>query len=141
VRGPLGRFTFPEAPVERQLLFIAGGTGISPIRSMIRHARAIPAARVRLLYSARSPLEFAYRRELCGMARRGEIDLTLTVTRDAPPGWRGGHGRITRGQLEELVEDRNTLCFVCGPAAMVDEVPRLLQELGIDRKRIRVEDW
>ena len=141
VRGPLGRFTFPEAPAEREFLFIAGGTGISPIRSMIRHARVIPAARVRLLYSARTPVDFAYRRELCGMARRGEIDLTLTITRDAPPGWRGERGRITRAQLERLVESPDTVCFVCGPAAMVDEVPRILQEMGIDGKRIRIEDW
>lgn len=141
IRGPLGRFTFPDAPPERRFLFIAGGTGISPIRSMIRHARAIPASSSCLLYSARTPLDFAYRRELCGMARRAEIELTLTATRDAGSGWRGGRGRITRAQLESLVDERPALCFVCGPIAMVDEVPRLLQEIGIDRKRIRLEEW
>jgi ferredoxin-NADP reductase len=141
LRGPLGRFTFPDAPLERRFLFIAGGTGISPIRSMIRHARVIPASKLCLLYSARTPLDFAYRRELCGMARRGEIDLTLTATRDASVGWRGQRGRITRAQLETLVDDKAALCFVCGPMAMVDEVPRMLQEIGIDRKKIRLEEW
>jgi ferredoxin-NADP reductase len=141
IRGPLGRFTFPDAPAERRFLFIAGGTGISPVRSMIRHARVIPAAQIRLLYSARTPLDFAYRRELCGMARRGEIDLTLTATRDASTGWRGERGRITRAQLESLVDDRAALCFVCGPVSMVDEVPRLLEEIGIERRKIRIEEW
>ena len=141
LRGPLGRFTFPEAPQDRRFLFIAGGTGISPIRSMIRHARAIPAARLCLLYSARTPLDFAYRQELCGMARRGEIDLTLTATRDASDRWRGQRGRITRAQLASLIDDPATLCFVCGPVAMVDEVPRMLQEIGVERKRIRLEEW
>jgi glycosyltransferase involved in cell wall biosynthesis len=43
--------------------------------------------------------------------------------------------------LSSLIDDPATLCFVCGPAAMVDDVPRMLGELGIDRSRIRVEEW
>jgi ferredoxin-NADP reductase len=141
VTGPLGDFTFPDSPAARSFLFIAGGTGISPIRSMLRHALAVDAGRLRVLYSARTPLDFAYRTELSGMARRGEIGLTLTATRDVTGAWRGGRGRITRAQLEPLVVDDAMQCFVCGPVAMVDEVPRLLQEIGIDRKNIRVEEW
>jgi ferredoxin-NADP reductase len=141
LRGPQGRFVFPDRPVEREFLFIAGGTGIAPIRSMIRHARAGVEGAFRLLYSARTPFDFAWRQELCGMARRGEIDLTLTATRDVTRVWKGERGRITRAQLSALVANPATLCFVCGPASMVDEVPRMLRELGIDRARIRVEEW
>ena len=141
VKGPIGGFAFPERPAEHRFLFIAGGTGISPIRSMIRHVRASVPGRTRLLYSARTPLDFAYRRELCGMARRGEIDVLLTATRDVPASWRGGRGRISKAQLAGLVDDPATLCFVCGPASMVDEVPRMLRELGIDKTRIRIEEW
>lgn len=141
LRGPFGRFVFPDKPVERRFLFIAGGTGIAPLRAMIRHARAIGAGALRLLYSARTPLDFAYRRELCGMARRHEIELTLNATRDVTSGWRGERGRIVPAQLEALLDDQATLCFVCGPAAMVDEVPGMLQALGVDRSRIRVEEW
>lgn len=142
IRGPLGNFTFPAHPVERQFLFIAGGTGIAPLRSMIRHARAVrQRGAYHLLYSARTPNDFAYRAELRGMARRGELDLMLTATRAGEVPWRGGHGRITSEQLTALVEDPQTLCFVCGPAAMVEEVPRMLRQLGIDKSRIRIEDW
>ena len=141
IRGPLGGFTFPDAPLEREFLFIAGGTGISPLRAMIRHARSTVTGRFRLLYSARTPLDFAYRRELCGMARRGEIDLTLTATRDVTDVWRGERGRIASSQLAALIHTPATLCFVCGPASMVEEVPRMLRHLGIDRARIRVEEW
>ena len=140
VRGPLGRFTFPDDPIEREFLFIAGGTGIAPLRAMIRHARKTAAGRFRLLYSARTPLDFAYRRELCGMARRGEIELTLTATRDVTDVWRGERGRIAATQLAALIRTPETLCFVCGPASMVEEVPRMLRRLGIDRSRIRVEE-
>lgn len=141
VRGPLGRFTFPDDPVEREFLFIAGGTGIAPLRAMIRHARTAVTGTLRLLFSARTPLDFAYRRELCGMARRGEIALTLTATRDVTGVWRGERGRIAATQLSALIRTPETLCFVCGPASMVDEVPRMLRQLGIDRSRIRVEEW
>ncbi len=141
IKGPIGGFAFPDRPAEHRFLFIAGGTGISPIRSMIRHVRASVPGRTRLLYSARTPLDFAYRQELGGMARRGEIELLLTATRDVPTSWRGGRGRISKAQLAGLVDDPATLCFVCGPASMVDEVPRMLRELGIDRARIRIEEW
>ena len=141
VRGPLGVFTFPDHPAERDFLFIAGGTGIAPLRAMIRQAHGRVTGAYKLLYSARTPHDFAYRRELCGMARRGEIELTLTATRDVPPRWRGERGRISRAHLERLVTGRETLCFVCGPASMVDEVPRLLRDLGIDGSRIYVEEW
>jgi ferredoxin-NADP reductase len=141
VHGPVGGFTFPDEPAERHFLFIAGGTGIVPLRAMIRHARKTVPGTFRLLYSARTPLDFAYRRELCGMARRREIELTLTATRDVTEKWRGERGRIAAAQLSALIDTPVTLCFVCGPAAMVDEVPRMLGGLGIDRSRIRIEEW
>lgn len=141
VKGPIGGFAFPDRPAEHRFLFIAGGTGVSPIRSMIRHVRASVPGKTRLLYSARTPLDFAYRQELCGMDRRGEIDVLLTATRDVPATWRGGRGRIAKMQLAALLDDPETLCFVCGPASMVDEVPRMLREMGIEESRIRIEEW
>jgi CDP-4-dehydro-6-deoxyglucose reductase len=142
VRGPLGRFTFPDHTAERRFLFIAGGTGIAPLRSMIRHARAVrPEADCRLLYSARTPDDFAYLPQLRGMARRGELQLALTATRAASDTWRGGSGRITASQLAPLVDTKPILCFVCGPAAMVASVPEMLVALGVERGRIKVEEW
>jgi ferredoxin-NADP reductase len=96
---------------------------------------------IRLLYSARTPGDFAYLPELRAMVRRGEIDLWLTATRQMTPRWRGARGRIVQAQLSPLVEDPATLCFVCGPTPMVADVPLILQGLGIDRSRIRVEDY
>ncbi|HXG57150.1 MAG TPA: FAD-dependent oxidoreductase [Vicinamibacterales bacterium] len=142
VRGPLGRFTFPEQPGGRDFLFIAGGTGIAPLRSMLRHARASGyLGSYRLLYSARTPADFAYLPELRGMARRGELQLVLTATRGGDDVWKGHRGRIAVAQLAALIDTTATLCFVCGPAAMVDDVPRMLGELGIDRTLIRLEEW
>jgi ferredoxin-NADP reductase len=143
VQGPYGTFGFPERPVERSFLFVAGGTGVAPLRAMIRHALlAHVPGRLRLLYSARSPEDFPYLSELRGLDRRKQLDLRVTATRGELPGtWRGARGRIDASHLAPLVDAIPTLCFVCGPAAMVDAVPRMLQELGIERERIRIEEW
>lgn len=142
VEGPIGSFVFPPDPPESQFLFVAGGTGIAPLRSMICHAlQSQVGGRLHLLYSARSPADFAYLAEMRRYAKEGRLDLALNATREVSKGWRGQRGRITREQLAPLVEDRATLCFVCGPIAMVDDVPRMLMEMGIERKRIRIEEW
>jgi ferredoxin-NADP reductase len=142
VLGPFGTFVFPQHPSEREFLFIAGGTGIAPLRSMIRHAIDVnQPGRYRLLYSARTPSDFAYLPELRRLARSTRLELTLTITRGASAHWRHEQGRITAARLAPLITSEATLCFVCGPAAMVDDVPRQLQELGIPRERIRIEEW
>jgi NAD(P)H-flavin reductase len=142
VRGPFGSFLFPSNPIERKFLFIAGGTGIAPIRAMIRQGLMVgQPASVKLLYSAKTRDDFAYLPELGEMARDNGLELRLYVTRQAPADWRGERGRIGIGQLAPLVDDPETLCFVCGPEAMVADVPRMLTELGIDRSRIKVEEW
>ena len=141
VDGPLGRFTFPPEPAERRFLFVAGGTGIAPLRAMMRHALRIPHDEVGLLYSARTPLEFAFEDEFRTLAREGEINLRQTVTREAADTWQGTRGRIGQADLAPLVHDRRTLCFVCGPPALVADIPRLLGELGVEPARVRIEEW
>jgi ferredoxin-NADP reductase len=143
VEGPVGSFTFPDAPVERNFVFVAGGTGIAPLRAMLRHAvlGPLPADHVGLLYSARTPEEFAFEPEFRALAAEGVIDFRQTVTRDAGEDWSGARGRIDRAALRALVHDTNTLCFVCGPRSMVDEIPGLLAEIGVAPERIRIEEW
>lgn len=141
VEGPLGSFTFPAEPEERRFVFIAGGTGIAPLRAMLRHALAIPHHQIGVFYSARTPHEFAYEEELVALARGGRVELRQTVTRTASEGWTGARGRIGRADLHPLVHDPATLCFICGPPALVDGVSRTLQDLGVPKPRIKVEEW
>lgn len=143
VEGPVGSFTFPDAPAADRFVFVAGGTGIAPLRAMLRHALAANhgASHIGLLYSARTPDDFAYTDEFRALASGGAIDFRQTITRAAGSDWSGRRGRIDRQTLEELVHAHETLCFVCGPAAMVDEVPKLLQEIGVERGRILIEEW
>jgi len=141
ISGPRGSFTFPARPAERSFLFIAGGTGIAPLRSMIRHALARRSGRISLLYSARTPRDFAFAAEFRALAREGLLELSLTATRESTPRWRGARGRVEEAQLAPLVHDPGTLCFVCGPEAMVADVAPMLRRLGISDRQIRLEEW
>jgi ferredoxin-NADP reductase len=141
VEGPLGSFVFPTAPDEKRFVFIAGGTGIAPLRAMMRRALQLPHRNIGLFYSVRTPDEFAYEQELRELARNGEIELRQTITRALDADWSGPRGRLNRTALEELVHDPATLCFICGPPALVDEMPKTLTELGIPRQRIKIEEW
>jgi NAD(P)H-flavin reductase len=142
LRGPFGAFTFPPRPRERRFLFVAGGTGISPVRSMLKHLElARLPGRARLLYSARTPADFPYVQELRSLERLGRLELSLTATREVGARWRGERGRIGGSSLAALVDHPETLCFVCGPAAMVNDVPLMLMGLGIAKNRILIEEW
>jgi ferredoxin-NADP reductase len=96
---------------------------------------------ISVLYSARGPGDFAYEAELRESAAQGAIELLMTVTRDAESEWTGNRGRIGPELLEPLLHDRATLCFICGPRALVDDMPRVLMELGVDSRRILIEEW
>ena len=112
-------------------MFIAGGTGIAPLRAMLRHALASPTRRSACSAAPRTPDEFAYEDELRALAGNGRIELRQTVTRATDDGvWTGARGRIGRADLQPLVHNPATLCFICGPPALVVGMSALLQELN-----------
>ena len=142
VEGPLGSFTFPSAPSERRFAFIAGGTGIAPLRAMLRHALAGPHEEIGLFYSARTPEDFAYQDEFRALADAGRMRLQQTITRPHDEmSWSGARGRIDQALLAPLVHAPETLCFICGPQMFVSEMSAALSVLGITEGRIRIERW
>jgi NAD(P)H-flavin reductase len=142
IEGPLGSFTFPATVSHRRLLFVAGGTGIAPLRAMLDHVfRTHPAEQVSLLYSARRADEFAFMPELRAHETAGRLELHATVTREDLE-WAGGRGRIGRSHFEAVLHDRlDTLCFICGPGALVSEAVTTLADLGVPQASIRTEEW
>jgi NAD(P)H-flavin reductase len=134
LEGPLGTFIFPELPTQQRLLFVAGGTGIAPLRAMIDHA---------LRHHAGARLSFAFLDELRRHEQDGRLQLHVTVTRDdVASTWAGGRGRIGRSHFEQVLhEPAGTLCFVCGPPQMVVESVTTLQQLGVPGSQIRTEGW
>ena len=134
-----GRFSIPASSTGRPLLFVAGGTGIAPLRSMLREHLRATVDRPALLYSARTPDEFAYSDELITLAQDGRLDLTLTLTGNAAD-WRHARGRAGDQHLAQLATPQS-ICFICGPPSMVVDVPNALVRLGVPRNQILTEDW
>ena len=143
VEGPVGVFTLPPVVPCGWLLFVAGGTGIAPLRSMLDHMlRQQPAQRISLLYSARRADEFAFIEELRRHADAGTLELHQTVTRDEDSSWSGRRGRIGRSHFEAVLhEPAGTICFVCGPEPLVTESVTTLKALGVPDDQIRTEQW
>jgi ferredoxin-NADP reductase len=146
VRGPIGGYFVWHVASGGPLFLVAGGSGIVPLMAMLRHrARADESTHarvpVRLLYSARTWDDVIYRDELRRLGDGVEVRVTFTLTRDAPPDWRGFRRRIDRALLEEVgwPPSEMSQAFVCGPTPLVESVATLLVELGHDPTRVRTE--
>jgi len=142
LRGPIGGYFVWKESLGGPLLLIAGGSGIVPLRAMLRHREAVGSdVPVRLLYSSRSLDEVIYRAELEHAAAEHGADVRFTLTRSRPDGWRGYDRRIDRALLEEVawpVAD-DPLVYVCGPTGFVETAAGSLVDLGHDARRIRTE--
>jgi len=143
VRGPIGGyFVWDGAAPDPPLLLLAGGSGVVPFRSMLRHrARTGSMTEVRLLYSARSLAAVIYRDEL-SQATAG-VAVVYTLTREQPPGWTGYTGRVTAAVLTEVAwpADGKALAFVCGPTAFVETVAATLVRIGYPPDRVKTERY
>jgi len=143
VLGPIGGYFVWETSVRDPLLLVAGGSGIVPLMSMIRHRRAARSdVPTRLLYSSRSFDEIIYRDELEALAA-GEDGMAVfhTLTRSQPPDWKGFARRIDQTMLSEVAGPlgREAQAFVCGPTQLVEAVAELLVEMGLEGGNIRTE--
>jgi hypothetical protein len=133
LRGPVGGYFVWEGVARWPLVLVGGGSGVVPLRAMLRHHRAVGSdLPARLLYSARTQADLIYQRELSG------FDTTMTLTREH---WAGRTGRVDRELLEEVAwpATDHPLVYVCGPTGFVEAVTTALVALGHDPSRVRTE--
>jgi ferredoxin-NADP reductase len=143
IRGPIGGyFVWDGTEPQHPLLLLAGGSGVVPFRSILRHRGRIGSTvPVRLLYSARSLPDVIYRPELA--AAGDGVDVIYTLTRQQPPGWTGHSGRVTPDLLADVAwpDDLMPLAFVCGPTAFVETVAGALVGLGYPAGQVKTERY
>ena len=139
--GPFGSFGLPE-DTRDGLLLVAGGTGIAPLRSMLVDRLSRPTGiPIALVYSARSPEEFAFRSELDALRAAGRIGAHFTVTRDQDGIWPGRRGRIDEALLRDALPSTRSHCLICGPQPLVADTKQLLSRLGVLEDRILIEKY
>lgn len=143
VQAPFGRFSYVLHPEERDLVFIAGGIGITPFMSMLRHMRDSATDReVLLLYANNTEEDIAFRSELDAIALQTPPRLrVIHILSRAGESWLGERGRIDRSMIEKKVTgDLGTKTFyLCGPPPMMTAIIVTLFDLGISSHCIRSE--
>jgi predicted ferric reductase len=143
ILGPFGCFTYLTEPPDREIVMIAGGIGVTPMLSMLRHMRDRGDPRpITLIWSNRSEAYLFGRREL------EKIQSQLTQFKWMPvftrkKGSFGYFGRLDRSLLERLLEDtrRDAAVFICGPPVMMQYVHGILRQLGFPSSCIKQETF
>ena len=142
LRRPAGHFVYPAGD-DRPLALIAGGIGITPLLSMLRHAAASdPTRPVTLLYSARTEGDVAFYHVLRVLAERHPlIRVAITLTRSA------GAARLRIGRLDEqmvrqyVAAPADTIFCLCGPGQMISDTRQILASMGVPDSQVRYEKF
>jgi NAD(P)H-flavin reductase/ferredoxin len=143
--GPVGDFVLDEDS-DREILMVATGTGMSPIKSMLLHLLESGATRpVRLLFGLRTTEDLFYTDLLRGLkARYPEFRYRITLSAGAPDRWAGARGRVT-DHLVEFVggpeRAARTEAYLCGGREMIEDVKRTLAREGVPPNRIFHENF
>ena len=144
IQGPHGSFVASQ-PVEQELVFIATGTGIAPIRGMLEEIFAgsgEPAHDVTLIFGVRYADTVLYRDEFDALAReQSRFHFLPTLSRPAAD-WKGKTGYVQEHLRKIFAGRKDFKAYICGLKTMVDEVRFILkEEFGLDRRQIRFEKY
>ena len=140
VRGPYGNgFPVDDAFVGRDLLIIAGGVGLAPVRSVINYCRHYREryGKIDIVYGSRSKDDLAFYNEIISeWMSPAEKDVTVHLTIDREQeGW-DGHVGFVQNYVKELAFETNKTVIMCGPPIMIKFTLAGLKELGFDEKQI-----
>lgn len=143
VHGAFGRFSYVLHPEEGDLVFLAGGIGITPLMSMLRHMRDRRDTRsVLLLYANKKEQRIVFRDELCEIEKGKFPRLkVIHVLSDPEEGWTGETGRVNPEKIQRFCgkDLSGKIFYVCGPPGMIKTVIAGLENLGVPDRRIRLE--
>jgi len=143
VQGPFGRFSHALHPEERELVFVAGGIGITPLMSMLRYMRdAADDRSVTLLYGNPKMEQAVFGKELSEIEASGRPRLKVVHVLSAPDeGWSGETGFVDGEKIRRYCggDLSGKTFYVCGPPPLIAGVVAALGEMGVAHQRIRVE--
>jgi NAD(P)H-flavin reductase len=130
-KGPAGHFYLRE-DTERELLFVASGTGIAPIRSMLLANAERPNPRpATLFWGLRSQRDLYDQEELAELTRRTPSLTAITTLSRPDPGWSGSSGRVLQLIEERVSSVKHLAVYLCGNSGMIADATALLQKKGL----------
>lgn len=139
--GPTGNFYYNPLFHGRDLVFIAGGSGITPFMSMIREVtdRGLDRS-IHLIYGSRTESDIIFEKELREREERFDNLTVSHVIMEPGPSFQGCRGVITADLIRQIVAiDQTSMFYVCGPEAMYSFVLKELASLGVPSRKTRVE--
>lgn len=141
--GPVGSFVYDPLRDRGPLVLIAGGSGITPFMSMVRHFSQIGfPAPVQLLHASRSIDDVLFGDELAALAAEHDAFGALSIVSRPPKGYRGPAGHIDAARIAAEVGDvAGRSFFVCGPPSMIESVVGALASLDVPRHALRRESY
>lgn len=137
MRGPFGAGWPLEAARGRDVIAVAGGIGLAPLRPMIYHVlqNRKDYGRLMVLYGARSPRDLLYRKELAAWARLPDTQVLVTVDYGGLR-WHGHVGVVTTLFRYARLQPARSMVMICGPEIMMRFVTRELENHGVRREDI-----
>ena len=136
LRGPFGKPFVLDNLTGRDLLFVAGGIGLAPLRSVINNCLdSGHDGRIEILYGSRTPGDIAFKEDLAAWRDHEQVTCRLTVD-VAEPGWDGAVGVVTTLLNDVDLDPQNSVGLVCGPPMMIRFVMAELSAKGYDDDRI-----
>ena len=143
VRAPAGRFTFTGTEAE-SIVLIGGGVGITPLMAKIRYLTDLGwPGKIYLVFSVKTERDIIFRDELDALRlRHPNLQVTVTLTRDDGPEWKGERGRISGAMLERAVPSiAAQRVHICGPTEMTEPIRKMLHDLGVPDGSIETESF
>jgi len=139
VRGPYGNHWPVEAAVGHDVVIVAGGIGLAPLKPAIHEicARRERYGRVAVLYGARTPDDILYAKELSALCGEHEVAWTVTVDR-ADAGWKGRVGVVTSLIGRAGFDPRQTVAMICGPEIMTRFTVVEFRKRGVPDRAVHV---
>lgn len=139
--GPFGVFCLEEIP-NNDVILIAGGTGISPLRSMLKHLLNINFPnKVTLFYSFKSDADYLYKEEFEQLSKENKNFQLIPISTQPNPEWKGETQHVQEIFQKYIKGVENQDVYACGPVPMVDDIFNTLKGFGFREEHLHREKW
>jgi len=144
IRGPIGKFLNFDETIKKDVVLIAGGSGITPFMSIIRYSLAKNLPNKIIMFNGnRTVDDIIFREDLEKIDdEEDNIKIINSLTRETSADWKGERGRIDKDMIKRYVNNLSKhLWYICGPPPMIKAMKAMLKELDLAEEDKRIDPW